>query len=308
MRVAVLAGGVGGARLCDGLYRLGESRPDLNIIVNTGDDFELHGLSISPDLDTVLYTLAGWADPIQGWGLKGDTWTCAEQLSQLKGQTWFRLGDKDLATHLYRTQRLREGASLTEVTSELSRNAGLPAGLLMPMCDHPVQTKVRVAQGWIDFQEYFVHRQGLDAVLELRYEGADATPPSPTVTSALSQASRIVLAPSNPFLSLLPILSLQTMLHLWPQTGVRRVAVSPMLGQQAVKGPLAAILLSLGYPVSSLGIAQVLRPWIDVLIIDEADAVLKDSIEALGLEVVLAPTLMRDTDDRRRLARLTLEV
>lgn len=306
MQVTVLAGGVGGARLCHGLYRIEPEK--LSLVVNTGDDFRLHGLAISPDLDTVLYTLAEWADPVQGWGLRDETWNCAQQLAQLGGESWFRLGDRDLATHLFRTQLLEQGLSLTQVIQQLAARAGLPTNLLWPMCDGQVSTKLRLSEGWVDFQDYFVKRQHVDCVLECRYEGAHQIPPTEGVVAALRAAERIVLAPSNPYLSLLPIMSLQGMASLWPQLKARKVAVSPMIGSRAVKGPLASLLESLGHPVSSLGIAQLLRDWIDVLIIDAGDAQLQPQIEALGLQVHLTPTLMIDTEDRERLARVALDV
>lgn len=305
MNVAALAGGVGGSRLCHGLYQLaGES---LSVVVNTGDDFHLHGLTLCPDLDTVLYTLAGWADPVQGWGIAGDTWNCWTQLQKLGGESWFRLGDKDLATHLYRTQRLREGARLTQVTAELCAQAGVTARLL-PMCDAPAATRVRVSRGWVDFQDYFVRHQHQEPVLECSYAGAGTIPPSPEVERALRSADRLVVAPSNPFLSLKPIFTLLGMAELWKSCGARKVGISPMLGEHAVKGPLASLLHSLGHPVSSLGIAQLLWEWLDVLIIDDSDAHLVPLIEALGLQVELAPTLMKDSADRKRLAELCLRV
>lgn len=305
MKVAVLAGGVGGARLSHGLYRVHPR--DLTVIVNTGDDFQLHGLSISPDLDTVLYTLAEWADPVQGWGLQGDTQTCAQQLARLGGETWFRLGDLDLATHLFRTERLSQGATLSQVTAELARAAGLELELL-PMCDTAVPTKLRLASGWVDFQDYFVRRQHADPVLECRYLGADHTPASSAVAESLKAAERIVLAPSNPFLSLQPIFSLQGFAELWTGCQARKVAVSPMIGEAAVKGPLASLLASLGHPVNSLGIAQLLKDWIDVLILDEGDAALAPAIESCGIQTVCTPTLMKTNEDRDRLARVALDV
>lgn len=304
MKVAVLAGGVGGARLSHGLYRIHPR--DLTAIVNTGDDFQLHGLSISPDLDTVLYTLAEWADPVQGWGLRGDTQTCAQQLARLGGETWFRLGDLDLATHLFRSQRLGQGATLSQVTAELARAAKLELELL-PMCDEPVPTKLRLASGWVDFQDYFVRRQHADPVLECLYQGADQTPPSPAVVAALTGAERIVLAPSNPFLSLQPIFSLQGFGDLWKGCPARKVAVSPMIGEAAVKGPLASLLASLGHPVNSLGIAQLLKNWIDFLILDDSDAALVPEIEKLGVKAVCTPTLMKTMEDRERLAQVCLD-
>lgn len=307
MKVAVLAGGVGGARLCDGLFRLSAQDLDLAFIVNTGDDFRLHGLSLSPDLDTVLYTVAGWANPEQGWGLQQESWNCAQQLQALGGESWFRLGDRDLATHLFRSQCLAQGLTLTEVTSLLCQSAQLPAHLILPMCDGPVPTKVLTQDGWLDFQDYFVRRQHRDRVLEVRYEGAAQTAPSPQVEHALRGAERLILAPSNPFLSLLPIMSLQGMAPLWHSCKVPKVAVSPMLGNQAVKGPLASLLESLGHPVNSLGIAHLLKGWIDTLLIDSQDRQLQNPIESLGIRVVLCDTLMKDVPDRQRLAQALLD-
>lgn len=307
MKVAVLAGGVGGARLCDGLFRLSGTGLDLNFVVNTGDDFCLHGLSISPDLDTVLYTVAGWANPEQGWGLKQESWNCAEQLQALGGEIWFRLGDRDLATHLFRSQCLAQGLTLTQLTSRLCQSAQLPPDLILPMCDRAVPTRVRTQDGWLDFQDYFVRRQHRDRVLECRYEGTAQTPPTSQVQQALRGAERLILAPSNPFLSLLPIMSLQGMAQLWHSCQVPKIAVSPMLGNQAVKGPLASLLESLGHPINSLGVAHVLQGWVDTILIDIQDSSLQQSIEALGIRVVLCDTLMRDVPDRQRLAQIVLD-
>lgn len=304
MKVAALAGGVGGARLCHGLWRVHPQ--DLSIVVNTADDFELHGLTICPDLDTVLYTLAEWADPVQGWGILNDSWTNAQQLARLGGETWFRLGDRDLATHLFRTHLLRQGHSKTEVTRRLGQAAGLPSQLLWPMCDQAVTTRLRLAEGWVDFQDYFVRRQHRDRVEEVAYAGAEKAVLSPELAEVLQAAERIVLAPSNPYLSLLPILQLAG--PLWPHLKARKVAISPMIGGQAVKGPLAELLDSLGQPVSSLGIARLLREWVDVLVLDDSDAPLLGAIEETGLQAVCVPTLMKGFGDREELARVALRV
>ncbi len=301
MKVVALAGGVGGARLSHGLFF---NQPELKIIVNTGDDFHLHGLTLCPDLDTVLYTLAGWAHFEQGWGLQGDSNHCNEQLRKLGGQAWYFLGDRDLATHLFRTQRISEGAGLSEITKQLCQAAGLPP-LLLPMSDQPAPTRLRCEQGWLDFQEYFVKRAQQDRVLQI---DSPLTPLLPEAGQALQEADRIILAPSNPFLSLFPILTREGLSPIWTASSARKVGVSPMLGNQAVKGPLASLLGSLGHPVSSLGIAQLLQNWIDVLIIDEQDRALAEPIRDLGLEVVLAPTWMKSLEDRKQLAQLALHV
>lgn len=306
MKVAVLAGGVGGARLCAGLHN-SRRVERLQVVVNTGDDFRLHGLWISPDLDSVYYTLAGWADPERGWGYQDETWNCAERLKFLGGESWFQLGDKDLATHLYRTQQLSEGWNLTQITGQLCLQAGLPADILLPMTDSVAQTRIRVEEGWLDFQDYFVRRQQKDRVLEVQYPQAEENLPSPAVLRALEQADRLILAPSNPFLSLFPIFELQGFADFWAGLPTPKVAVSPMLGNQAVKGPLASLLESLGYPVNSLGIAQLLKPWADTLIIDSSDAALEKDISRLGLRVVLTSTLMSQPEDRLRLAEAALD-
>lgn len=293
---------MGGARFADGVQRCDVS---WQVVVNTGDDFRLHGLTLCPDLDTVLYTLAGWADAAQGWGLAGDTRICASQLQKLGGETWFQLGDLDLATHLYRSHRLGQGASLQQVTSELCQRAGLPAHSLLPMSDEPAPTRVRLSEGWVDFQDYFVRRQHRDPVEELSYT---ARPLLPAARQALEGADRILLAPSNPLLSLFPIFHQQGMKDLWATLKAPKIAISPMIGNQAVKGPLASLLASLGHPVSSLGVAHLLLGWIDTLIVDESDRPLQSQIEALGLRVQCTNGWMRDNHDRRRLAEFALHV
>lgn len=304
MKATVLAGGVGGARLS---LALAEALPALDVVVNTGDDFVLHGLTVCPDLDSVLYTLAGWSNRVQGWGLEPESWRCMEQLAQLGGDAWFRLGDRDLATHLLRTGRLSQGQRLTEITASLTAAAGVHARLL-PMADTAVPTRVRVAEGWLEFQDYFVRRQGRDRVLELRYQGAESTPPSPDVVAAVRDAERLILAPSNPFLSLSPIFALQGFAELWQASTARKVALSPMVGETAVKGPLASLLADHDLPVNSLGVARVLRPWIEALVIHESDLALADPIRELGLVVELCDTMLTEAHQRAVVAELLLRV
>ncbi len=302
-RWVVLAGGVGGAKLCHGLYRIG---CPLTIVGNTGDDFRLHGLWICPDLDTVMYTLAERADEKQGWGLQGETWAVSRRLAELGGETWFRLGDGDLATHLFRTQALAAGHTLTQVTGRLCEAHGLPRTVLLPMSDQPAPTRVRTEQGWLDFQEYFVGQQHRPRVLECAY--APQAGPTAEVLQGLQSAERIVLAPSNPFLSLLPLFALDGFEAAWSRLKARKIAVSPMIGGQSVKGPLAELLPSLGYPCNSLGVALALRGKVDHWVLDESDAELRPDIESLGCSLSLVPTWMKQVADREALARRICEL
>ncbi|MCA9791139.1 MAG: 2-phospho-L-lactate transferase [Candidatus Eremiobacteraeota bacterium] len=301
--IACLAGGVGGARLADGFH---QARQPLSVVVNTGDDFVLHGLTICPDIDTVLYTLSGLSDHQRGWGLAGDSARCMEFLDKLGGETWFHLGDLDLATHLFRTQALT-GASLTEVTRTLATRLGVRAEIL-PMSDQPVRTRVRTHDGWLDFQDYFVRRAHRDEVLELAFQGIDQARPSPAVLEALGRADRLVICPSNPFVSVEPILSLPGLRQAWCAASAPKLAVSPILGGQAVKGPAAQMLASLGHDVSSLGIARLYAGLVDVLVLDECDRELVPAIEELGLRTVVCPTLMKTPADRRALAERLLSI
>lgn len=302
-RWVVLAGGVGGARLCHGFYRVGVP---LTIVANTGDDFRLHGLWICPDLDTLMYTLAERADKRQGWGLEGETWQVARRLEQLGGETWFRLGDGDLATHLFRTQALSHGQRLTTVTARLCAAHGLPEALLLPMSDKPSPTRVRSESGWLDFQDYFVRQQHRPRVLECSY--APEIRPTDEVLQALSAADRLLLAPSNPFLSLLPLFALQGFASAWDQCIAPKVGVSPIIGGKAVKGPLGELLPSLGFPCNSLGVALALRGRVDHWVIDVSEASLRSDIESLGCRVSVLPTWMGEVAEREELARRLCEL
>ncbi|QAY69209.1 2-phospho-L-lactate transferase [Xylanimonas protaetiae] len=303
-RVTVLAGGVGGARLAHGFALAGVP---LDVVVNVGDDTELHGLWISPDLDTVLYTLAGLNDEERGWGLRGESYATLAQLAVLGEDTWFTLGDKDLATHVARTARLRAGLPLSAVTAQLAASLGVTARLL-PVTDDPVATVLDTPSGRLAFQEYFVRRHHADAVLGITYEGIDAARPAPGVLDAVGGADVLVLAPSNPFLSLLPVLGVAGVRDAVERTSARRVAVSPIVGGQAIKGPAAQILETLGHDVSALGVARLYTGLVDVMVIDDADAALAPAIEDLGFDVVVTDTVMGGPDGRERLARELLAV
>lgn len=295
---------MGGARLAHGVALAGV-RPD--VVVNVGDDTELHGLWISPDLDTVLYTLAGLNDEERGWGLRGETYATLTQMAALGEDTWFTLGDKDLATHVVRSARMRAGAPLSEVTAQLAASLGVAARLL-PVTDDRVATLLDTPSGRLAFQEYFVRRHHADAVLGVVHEGVEAARPAPGVLEAVADADVLVIAPSNPFLSVFPVLSVPGVRDAVRTTAARRVAVSPIVGGQAIKGPAAQILETLGHEVSALGVARLYTGLVDVMVVDDADAALAPAVRDLGFDVVVTDTIMGGPDGRERLARELLAV
>lgn len=305
-RIVELAGGVGGAKLAHGLQSIvGDG---LTVVVNTGDDLERHGLAISPDHDTVLYTLAGLDDRERGWGVKDETWTTIDALTTLGEETWFRLGDRDLATHLVRTARLHAGIRPTDVALELQDVLGIAARIL-PMTDAPVRTEVRTDDGWLEFQEYFVHRHQEPDVREVRFRGAASARTTPEVIAALGAAEAIVVAPSNPIVSVGPILAVDGIpgaVAAARERGVPVVAVSGIVGGAALKGPADRMLTSLGHESSALGVARLYADWIDAFVVDEADRALAPAIEALGLRVVVGDTIMGNDEGRARVAALAL--
>lgn len=306
-RILALAGGVGGARLCVGLGRL--LTPDeLQIVVNTGDDFWHLGLAISPDIDSVLYALAGLNDTERGWGRAGETWNFMAALEKLGGPTWFRLGDLDLATHVWRTERLLRAATPSEITAELAQRLGV-AHRVAPMSDDAVETMVDTDEGRLAFQTYFVARQCLPRLIGLHFEGASDARPSPALEHALRspQLQAIVLCPSNPFVSIGPILALEQAHRALETRTAPLVAVSPIVGGRAIKGPAAKMLEELGMEVSPLGIARHYGPLLDGLVIDRQDEHLAGRIEASGCKVHVCDTVMRSDHDRVALAQATLE-
>jgi len=301
-RVVALAGGVGGAKLAFGLQAV--VGPRLTVVVNTGDDLERHGLAVWPDHDTVMYTLAGRDDRERGWGLRDETWTVIDELARLGEDTWFRLGDRDLATHIVRTERLRGGDRPTEVALALQRANGVRATIL-PMTDDEVRTEVRTDDGWIDFQEYFVHRHQEPSVLEVRFRGAEGARPTPEALAALGAATVAVVAPSNPIVSVGPILAVPGVRQAIADArgrGVPVVAVSGIVGGRALKGPADRMLASLGHESSALGVARLYADWVDLFVLDTVDAALAPSIEALGLRTLVTDTIMTDDASRARLA------
>ncbi|HEU0028841.1 MAG TPA: 2-phospho-L-lactate transferase [Ktedonobacterales bacterium] len=305
--IVALAGGVGGARLAHGLARA-LPPAGLSVIVNTGDDFDHYGLRVCPDLDTVMYTLADLANEATGWGIAGDTDAALGMLRRYGEDAWFWLGDRDMATCLVRVERLRAGQTLSEVTSALASALGVSAALL-PMSDAPIATIVNTPAGPLAFQEYFVRRRHQDTVLGVRLEGIESATATPAALAALSQAEAIILCPSNPLLSIGPILGVGGMraaIMAAKAAGAPVVAVSPIIGGQAVKGPAAGNLEAQGFPVSPLGIARWYGDLLDGLALDHADAALAPEIEALGVRPLVTDILMRDAADRERLAREVL--
>jgi LPPG:FO 2-phospho-L-lactate transferase len=303
--ILALAGGVGGAKLADGLAELLGER--LGVIVNTGDDFEHMGLGISPDLDTVLYTLAGIANPETGWGIAGESWAFLDQVARLGGPGWFRLGDRDLAIHVLRSERLRRGDRLTVITADFCRRLGVAARLL-PMADAPVRTIVETASGPLPFQDYFVRLRCEVAVTGFAFSGVDEARPTPEILASIAaeDLAAIVLCPSNPFVSIDPILAVPGMKAALKGRGVPIVAVSPIIGGAAVKGPAAKMMRELCLDPSALAVAEHYAGFIDGMLIDKADAALMPRLQALGLHVRVAPTLMKTADDRRAVAQEAL--
>lgn len=304
LRVVALAGGVGGAKLAHGLYRALPAGM-LTVVVNTADDFTYWGLNISPDLDTVMYTLAGIANEVTGWGITDETWSALEATARLGGETWFRIGDKDLATHLRRTEALRAGQTLSDVTTRMANALGIRAGLL-PMSDDPVATIVHTPDGPLGFQDYFVRRQHRDQVDRIELQGIEHAAVAAPVATALAAADAIIFCPSNPIVSIGPILALGGMRELLRERSVPRVAVSPIVGGKALKGPADTMLQSLGHESSVVGVARLYQGLLDGLVIDQVDARHAAEIRDLGFEVLVTDTIMRDVADRERLAEHVL--
>ena len=299
-KVLALCGGIGGAKLALGLYRVLDAG-QLIVVVNTGDDFEHLGLNISPDLDTVLYTLGGVADPERGWGRAQETWQFMESLHRMGGETWFQLGDRDLAMHVLRTQWLKTGKSLSAFAAYLAPQFEISARIL-PMSDAPVSTIVETAEGDLPFQHYFVKRRCEPVVKAIRFAGANVAAPAAGVLDAITDPAlrAIVICPSNPYLSVDPILAVPDIAPALSTGNAPVIAVSPIIGGQAVKGPTAKIMAELGVAVSTEAIVAHYRDFIDGLVIDEADAPDRESVD---LPVLVTRTLMRDIADREQLAR-----
>lgn len=303
--VVALSGGVGGAKLALGLSRV-LAPEDLLVIANTGDDFEHLGLSISPDIDTLTYVLSGLDNTVMGWGRRDETWSFMETIATLGGESWFRLGDRDLALHVERTRRLNAGETLSQVTRDVCNRLGIAVRVL-PMSDDPVRTRVRTDEGWLDFQHYFVRRQCQPLVRELVFEGANQARPQADVLAALASGTvrAVVICPSNPFISIEPILAVPGMRDALASCGAPVVAVSPIVGGRAVKGPTAKMMQELGLTISAATAAQRYGPLLSGYVVDPADA---DDVRGLAAAVKTAPTLMTDLATREALARTVLEL
>jgi LPPG:FO 2-phospho-L-lactate transferase len=301
--VVALCGGVGGAKLAHGLG-MALQPAELTIIVNTGDDFQHLGLSIAPDLDSVIYALAGLSDPVRGWGRRDETWTFMAALRGLGGESWFQLGDGDLAMHVERSWRLAHGATLSEITAHLCQALAIAARVL-PMSDEPVRTRVLTAEGWLDFQEYFVHRQCEPAVRELMFAGAETARAQPDALAALKRRDlrAIIICPSNPFVSVEPILAVPGIRAAMQQSDAPVVAVTPIIGGKAIKGPAAKMMAELGLEVSAAAVARRYAGIIDGFVIDQTDPIPEPM---QGVTFFSAATLMNTVDDRLRLAHAAL--
>ena len=304
MRVTAVAGGTGAAKLLRGLAAC-LAPGELTVIGNTGDDTEIWGLHVSPDLDTVTYALAGRLDVARGWGLAGETFRCLEAMGDLGAETWFNLGDRDLATHVHRTRALRAGAPLSTVTAELARRLGVSARIL-PMSDDAVRTRVRTPDGWLTFQEYFVREKAQGEVRAVEYAGADAARPAPGVLEAIAEAGLVVICPSNPVTSVGPVLAVPGIADALGARRARVVAVSPIVGGAAVSGPATALMRARGLDVSPLGVAAAYAPWLGTLVLDRLDDAHADALRRAGVRAVAADTLMTDRAREVALARVVL--
>lgn len=303
--IVVLAGGVGAARFLQGLVQIVNPK-NLYVIVNTADDIELYGLSISPDLDIILYTLSGIVDDTQGWGIKNDTTNCLNMLKRYNQDTWFKLGDKDLATHIYRTQLLRSGLNLSEITEKLCQHLGVKVNLI-PMTNQKVTTKIKTPSGIIHFEEFMIERKAQDKVLEIIYEGAEDANPTDGILDVINDAEGILISPSNPLVSINTILSIKQIRKALEQVNKPIIGISPIIGNKPVKGPLDKLMKGLGMEVSCVGVAKIYKNLIKTFIIDEIDRDRKKQIEELGINVIVTNTLMKNLQIKKNLAQITLD-
>ena len=302
--VVALAGGVGAARFLEGLTRvLAPER--VFVIGNTADDAEIHGLHISPDLDTVTYTLAGLADPKRGWGLRGDSFRCLEALGRLGAETWFQLGDRDLATHLYRTERLHQGAKLSEVAAEIAAALGVRSRIA-PMSDDRVRTRICTPAGELEFQTYFVKRRARDRVLNVRYEGASEASPASGVIEAIAGADAIVLCPSNPFISIGPILAVPGIRDALRSKRDRVLAISPIVGGRALKGPAAHMMKSMRLRPAAAEVARLYADFVGIFVLDAVDRKQAALVEKVGMRALVTNTVMRGLREKKSLARVVV--
>jgi LPPG:FO 2-phospho-L-lactate transferase len=298
--IVVLTGGTGGAKLVEGLAALVDPA-ELTLVCNTGDDCVFHGLYISPDIDTITYTLAGLSDPEKGWGIKGDTFVALEQLRRLGNDAWFNLGDKDLATHITRTRLLNEGRKLAEITDRIRRALGVRAAVL-PMSDERIETRVKTPRGEISFQEFFVKERWAPEVLAVRFAGAEQSRPAAAVLDAIRDASAIIVCPSNPITSIGPILAVPGIRPSLEKTAAPVIGVSPIIGKVAVSGPAHKLMRVCGWDASALGVAKSYTGFLDTLFIAQEDYGIARQIDALGIKAVCADIRMNSLSDKQRLA------
>lgn len=303
--ITALAGGVGAAKFLTGLVKL-VPEEELTVIVNTGDNIILHGLYISPDTDIITYTLADIVDEKKGWGIRGDTFHCLEALEKLGQQTWFRLGDKDMATHLYRTTLLRKGLTLSEVTAQIARSFGLKLAIL-PMTDNRFETRIKTRDGTVHFEEYLVKRKARDEVLGVSYSGSNNAEPAEGVLDSIANSELVVLCPSNPIVSIGTILAIRGVKNALRKTHARKVAISPIVAGSPIKGPADRLLKGLGCEVSAFAVAKLYSEFLDTFVIDTADCQSKTRIEELGIEVKVTNTIMLSLQDKIALAKTVLE-
>jgi LPPG:FO 2-phospho-L-lactate transferase len=306
VRVALLSGGTGGAKLAHGFQQVLEPARRLSVIVNTADDLELFGLHVSPDLDSVLYTLSGLVDPVRGWGVAGDTDRALTMLERYGEETWFWIGDADLGTLVRRSAQLRRGATLTQVTADMAAALGVRSSIL-PSTDDRLRTRILTDGGDLEFQRYFVERGQRDEVRGISFEGAADARPTDAVLEAIAGADLVVIGPSNPLVSIGPMLAMNELYSAVAGAAGKRVAISPIVGGRALKGPTDRMLASLGHEVSAAGVARLYEGLVDQFILDETDAELVPAVEAVGVEAVTAQTVMQTDADRAGLARFLLE-
>jgi len=302
--ITALAGGVGAARFLQGLIKIVPQK-EVTVIVNTGDDIQLYGLHISPDLDIIMYTLAGIVNKETGWGIQGDTFHCLETLQRYGYETWFKLGDRDFATHIHRTYLLEGGLSLSEATRSLCRSLGLEMKIL-PMTDDRFETKISTDKGVMHFQDYLVKRGARDKVMGVTFEGAEKAEPAPEVIECILNAEAIILCPSNPVVSIGTILSVKNVRKALRETRAKVVAISPIVGGAPIKGPADKLMRGLGLEVSAYSVAHLYQDFLDIFIIDHTDQAERERIEELGLSVIVTNTVMKNLRDKVRLARTTL--
>jgi len=303
--ITALAGGVGAARFLTGLTKLVKEE-ELSVIVNTGDDIDMFGLHISPDIDIVAYTLAGIVDEEKGWGIKDDTFQCLEMIKKLGLETWFNLGDKDFATHIFRMNLLNKGFTLSQVTDQICHALGLKVSIL-PMTDDKFETWIKIEEGLIHFEEYFVKRQAEDKVLGVEFVGAAHAKPSPKVLDSIFNAEMVVICPSNPVVSVGTILSVDGVREALRRTSAEVVGVSPIVAGAPIKGPADKLLRGLGFEVSAFSVAKLYSDFLDTFVIDIKDTEEKNQIEQLGIKVKVTDTVMKNLEDKVRLAKTVME-